>query len=797
MKILKFTFSNKPLKYITIGAVIIFYLLTFGQIFFSNKTFLTISGDEILEGVAEKKSHISKEITTIDPGGFAWIDYPLSQVNSRKIHNFKIPLWNNYSGGGQPLFANQTSQAFSIIRYLFPLNFFPNALMWDFFIIFRLIIFFILFLLFLLTINVPFYIAFLISLVSSVNGYFLLYINLFHLDVEIFLPLIFLAIEYFKKGEKLWLLPFSILFIVVGGNIQSTIIAIITSFLYFFTILFVERQHIKYIFRIIIFFLLGLALSAYYLLPFLEYYSNSFHVHSNLTGGQYFKLETIIGFLGPFISGPIHGQWFKNINQHLIPPYIGLTTIIIFLSFLTIKVQNNFIKSRLFAFYFIMSLFLIKLFTPFLNKLVIDIPILNRIIYTKYFFPFYFSFYSILAILLSNIKDNYFKSLRFKLKIYILFIVILLIELLALYIQIKSETTPSLKYIKLRYLIYNNILQNANFLLFILTFSLISSMNKNSKKLFITLIIIFIFFENFINVNLILDKKSSRYNSFKYPSKYIQFFKNKKKEIPFRIYATNRILISQLSAGHGIEDLRTLDALVVKNHINFMRGFITGYNTEDYLFYSGGKTLKNIKTIKFLEMANVKYLLTDNDSEDKYIQSFLDKNYKKKYFNSIKIYELNPLPRVYIPKKVFIAVDENEMYKIMQNEKFDPKSQAVVLFNNKKKKEVIECKNVKNASIKFNYQEDQIFINLNNLQCEAFLIITNTFFPGWKVLVNNKISNYYLANGSFMAIPINNKSKTIVVKYLPSSFMIGLIISFVSLLLIIFLSIKKGQKIKK
>ncbi|GIW64580.1 MAG: hypothetical protein KatS3mg092_0513 [Patescibacteria group bacterium] len=113
----------------------------------------------------------------------------------------RLPLWNNYSGGGKPLAANQTSNAFSIIRYLFPVNIYPTPLIWDFYLIFRIFILSVFSFIYFRLIGIDKLISVTVSIILGFSGHILLYSNLFHLDVEIILPLLFIGIEllFIKK----------------------------------------------------------------------------------------------------------------------------------------------------------------------------------------------------------------------------------------------------------------------------------------------------------------------------------------------------------------------------------------------------------------------------------------------------------------------------------------------------------------------------------------------------------------------------------------------------------------------
>jgi hypothetical protein len=67
---------------------------------------------------------------------------------------------------------------------------------------------------------------------------------------------------------------------------------------------------------------------------------------------------------------------------------------------------------------------------------------------------------------------------------------------------------------------------------------------------------------------------------------------------------------------------------------------------------------------------------------------------------------------------------------------------------------------------------------------QALLVLTDTWFPGWKATVNGKEVPIYLGNGLFRAVPVQPGNNEVVFRYEPRSFIIGLAISLVTLVLL-------------
>ena len=789
--------KNKFLKELFFDSLLIFILIFILniQIIFFGKTYLTYGAFEVMEGVKSYSGFTPREITVIDPAGSTWIDFPLSQITSRKILNGKIPLWNEFSGGGKPLAANQTSNAFSLIRYIIPVNIFPSVFMWDLFLIFRFFLISFLSYIFFRLVNLGRLISIIISISLAFSGHFLYYSNLFHLDVEVFFPLLLIGVEFFIKKNKIYVIivPLSIFLTFIGGNIQSSIVNLISFFLYFLLrILFFnfcqnnkQKFSLKSIFFFIILLFIGIGLSFFYLIIFIEFYINSFHVHSTFTGIQSFSIKTLPALIFPFIYGPVHSQWY-GLSQHLIPSYVGIFTSFIFfyglLTFYKEIISNRPVLISIIIF----ALFFLKIFNifPFLNKLIIYLPILNRIIFTKYLFPFYFFFYFLVGFFVSNLIDeNKIKKINYL----IAFIVIISIFFIGLMQIIKYEQDLATKYIKLNYIFKHS---GSLFLLFIFYSMILVLFSNNLSKLKkVVLISIFIFCEIFFASNILIRKKIDRYDIIKNSSSFVNFLMQKQKtsDSSFRIYGVERILMSQIPSTFGLEDLRDMDALNVKKHNIFMREFITGYDSGDYSFYTGGNNFLNYNSLYFLASSNVKYLLDHKNNRNSFVLKWEKEKLIKPVYSDfgVIIFEINHFkPRVYFPKKVILS---DKSVELMKKNYFNPINEVVINDKKNKTKDKIIIHDLKRDWVNIkeyggDYLKIESFCYSNVNGC--YLFIGNTYYPGWTAhLSNGQELNIEMANYAFQAIKVPYGFSKIIVKYDPFTFRIGLFFSLIFFLI--------------
>src|ERR1019366_6501163 len=233
-------------------------------------------------------SHIGR---TPDPGPPAWTIEPWFKIISNQYWSeHDLPLWNPYSAYGTPLAAAMQPQPYYPLAVLLTLH--PTALTYDFFIIGRLFVAGLLMFLF-----ARLFLGFIPSLFAALTfmltGYFVLYLNMPHLSVEVLLPGVFLGFELLLRQNswKAVIATASIIFLcVTGGMPESLFLAVSFGCLYFFFRLAVtpgfRERPLSRLGKLAAAVALGFAFSAFLLLPFLEFMSISHDTHQAANMGD-------------------------------------------------------------------------------------------------------------------------------------------------------------------------------------------------------------------------------------------------------------------------------------------------------------------------------------------------------------------------------------------------------------------------------------------------------------------------------------------------------------------------------
>jgi uncharacterized membrane protein YfhO len=84
------------------------------------------------------------------------------------------------------------------------------------------------------------------------------------------------------------------------------------------------------------------------------------------------------------------------------------------------------------------------------------------------------------------------------------------------------------------------------------------------------------------------------------------------------------------------------------------------------------------------------------------------------------------------------------------------------------------------------YKPNKAILNCETNQ-DAFLYVSDTYYPGWRAYVDGKRTKIYRANLAFRAGKVPKGKHTVVFRYVPISFYIGLCLTIFGILLCIYL----------
>ena len=136
------------------------------------------------------------------------------------------------------------------------------------------------------------------------------------------------------------------------------------------------------------------------------------------------------------------------------------------------------------------------------------------------------------------------------------------------------------------------------------------------------------------------------------------------------------------------------------------------------------------------------------------------------------LYEIDrPVPRVYIAPQAIYEARTAKALRILSSPDFDPLKQVLV-----NKKISSESRRSGGEAKIVRYSNKSVVIDAA-LDGSGILVLTDTFYPGWKVFVDGKESTILQANYFFRGVQLSPGNHSIEFRYVPFSFKVGVAIS--------------------
>lgn len=174
------------------------------------------------------------------------------------------------------------------------------------------------------------------------------------------------------------------------------------------------------------------------------------------------------------------------------------------------------------------------------------------------------------------------------------------------------------------------------------------------------------------------------------------------------------------------------------------------------------------RRVKLLRALNVRYVISFR--ELKATGLTLSRQIPEQYS---WLYEVkDPVPRVYIASATLHETQPAKILRLLSDPQFDPTKQVIVDTSTQLAPQGISQGN---AAIKI-YRNNQVQIDAQ-LSEPGILVLTDAFYPGWKVHVDGKEQKIMRANYLFRAVELPAGNHKVEFIYDPESFKVGLIIS--------------------
>ena len=177
-----------------------------------------------------------------------------------------------------------------------------------------------------------------------------------------------------------------------------------------------------------------------------------------------------------------------------------------------------------------------------------------------------------------------------------------------------------------------------------------------------------------------------------------------------------------------------------------------------------------------LGLLNVKYVLSTDDIEgDELKLAFVG--------DDVKVYEnLAVLPRAFMVYGTKV-LKEDEIFHELLDTDYNPKATLILedgVLEEQLSSKYSRTNNQAESDVRIiKYSANKIKLEVSSTD-DGFLFLSDTYYPGWQVLIDSKESKIYRANYTFRAVYLSKGEHHVEFVYAPKSLRIGLIVSAIA-----------------
>lgn len=150
--------------------------------------------------------------------------------------------------------------------------------------------------------------------------------------------------------------------------------------------------------------------------------------------------------------------------------------------------------------------------------------------------------------------------------------------------------------------------------------------------------------------------------------------------------------------------------------------------------------------------------------------------------NTIKLYKhRNPFPRAWLVNH-FKVLDSKAILSRMSQKEFDPRKEVLLEEDLPSPTPPLKRKRIGGGEVQILSESNNRLQLLVKSTEDSLLVLSDTYFPGWKVLVNGSPKKIYQANYAFRAVPIHAGTHQVEFVYTPLSFRLGALFTLLGFL---------------
>ena len=715
--------------------------------------------------------------------------FPMHMLGVDLIKSIRLPLWNSYIFTGTPLFANFQSSAFSLTNFVYLI--FDNLTAWNMQVILQHLFVVVFTYLLLRNWKISKIGSLIGGVVFSFTGFNLIWSQWNYIVLTAsFIPLLllfedkWLATGKWKYGAGLSLIIF---FQIVSGYPQVVIYTAIAVFILWLLRFEKKKEFFIKSFFLGFFFLLGLGLSAVQILPGIELLSFSQRgIALRPSEWRFLPWSKVITFLAPdYFGNHSTSNWWGPQNYLSNTGYVGvIATVLATQAVLVFKKR----KEILLAMLLIIIGLLLSFPTP-LAAYVWKSGIFASQAAAAYRAHVLFTFG--VALLSAFGVDHLLSSKKISFKSFLIpFVVLAGFGIFALSMFFLSAKLPE-NYSSLIKGVpgYKIALENLIFpFIILIAAAFLWRVIKYKKNLSRKLVVAGVF------VLLILELFRFGWRYTPFSSRDMVFSETPvlsylmSQEKPFRI-AAGSVIPMNMHIPYRLESLEGYGAMYPIRISELIAAINNGRaNVGPEEVYAEIKDYAS----PLLDMVNTKYFLTTKADKEgnPSMEGEISSEFKLEKFSLVfedktvvVLENKNAYPRAFMVYDWQVVKDQHELLNKLLEKDYDF-SKNVLLEENVKIQKPDQA-NVSKPSVNYRKYSEQESVLEVATSSVGLLFISDTWFPGWKVYVDDEEVEIHLANYAFRAVEIPEGKHTIKFVYQPRSFLDGLRVTMISIIVLI------------
>ena len=679
--------------------------------------------------------------------------YPWRQLTINLFKEKQLPVWNPYTHAGIPLLANFQNATFYPLNVLFFLL--PFNLAWGILILLQPLLGGVFLYFYLRQLKLKPVAALVGALSFSFSGFFIAWLEwgtLLH--AALWLPLILLAIEKIFSGKSRlkWgtLLIFSLCSQFFAGHLQVSFYVFLVTIVYiFWKFAALEKRRGSYLGFFAVVGLVVTILTAAQWLPTLQFIKLSAREIDQSQFNQpgwFIPWQNLIQFLAPdFFGNPTTLNYSGAFNYAEFIGYLGVIPLIF--AFYAIFWRRE--KRVVFfaALLFIALSFALP--TPWAKlPFRLELPFISTSQPTRLLLVVDFCL-AILAAL--GIDFLLAKKTSFKKIVFTLLPFLFLYGLLWLFVLGAGRIWPNAPWITNLAVSKRNLILPTGFLAAGAILFLALPFKKMPKKIIFSLFFLIICFD--------LLRFGGKFTPFVkeewlFPTTRTIEFLKKDKEV-FRLMTTDRRLFPpNFSLPYRLQTIEGYDPLYLTRYAELIAASERGEPDIAPPFGFNRIITPHNYQSRLIDLLNVKYVLSLKEEESPKLVKVFQEGQTRVYENK------NAFPRAFMVYDYWLAQDRQEAVSLLMDEAIDL-AKTAILEEKPPEPKLIEGKG--GVKIK-RYQENQVMIEVETDQ-RGILVLTDSYYPGWRVSIDGKETKVYRADYNFRGIIVPEGEHQVIFQY--------------------------------